>query len=146
MPHSLSTEASDRASTLQARFARGEVFAEDCPSREILRHVTSRWGGLTLMALHDGTLRFSELRAKIRGVSERMLSQTLDILESDGLVARRSYPVVPPHVEYSLTPLGAELTPRIMALADWIETHLGALMEARTARGGEGEGKTAIAP
>lgn len=118
-------------SGLPGRFTRGEVFAADCPSREILRHVTSRWGGLTLMALYGGTLRFSELRAKIRGVSERMLSQTLDVLETDGLVTRRSYPVVPPHVEYSLTPLGAELTPRIMALAGWIEDNLGRFMDAR---------------
>lgn len=117
--------------TLRGRFVRGEVFAEDCPSREILRHVTSRWGGLTLMALSAGTLRFSELRAKIRGVSERMLSQTLDTLEADGLVSRRPYPVVPPRVEYTLTPLGAELAPRLIALADWIETNIWRVMDAR---------------
>ncbi len=80
----LSPSDRERLDDLRARFTRGEVFAEDCPSREILRHVTSRWGGLTLMALYGGTMRFSELRSKIKGVSERMLSQTLDTLEADG--------------------------------------------------------------
>lgn len=131
IPEGLSPAEREKLDDLRARFTRGEVFAADCPSREILRHVTSRWGGLTLMALYGGTMRFSELRMKIKGVSERMLSQTLDILEEDGLVSRRSFPVVPPHVEYSLTPMGAELTPRIMALAEWIELNLWRVMEVR---------------
>lgn len=131
LPEGLSPSDRERLDDLRARFTRGEVFAEDCPSREILRHVTSRWGGLTLMALYGGTMRFSELRSKIKGVSERMLSQTLDTLEADGLVSRRSYPVVPPHVEYSLTPMGVELTPRIIALAEWIELNIWRVMEVR---------------
>jgi len=103
---------------------KGNLFAEQCPSREVLKHVTSRWGVLVLVALRSGTHRFSELRRKVDGVSERMLAQTLQWLEADGFVARKSYPVVPPHVEYSLTPLGLEVSAKVEALADWIEYNL----------------------
>jgi DNA-binding HxlR family transcriptional regulator len=100
----------------------------------VLQHVTSRWGVLVLVALLAGTHRFSDLRRKIGGVSEKMLAQTLQWLESDGFVLRKSYPVVPPHVEYSLTPLGLEVARRVEALADWIEGNLPSIMEARRLR------------
>ena len=116
-----------------ARLARGDVFAVGCPSRTVMRHVTSSWGVLVLIALQSGTHRFSALRRTVSGVSERMLAQTLQWLESDGLVSRRSFPVVPPHVEYSLTPLGAEAATRVAALADWIETNLPAILGERAA-------------
>ena len=80
---------------------------------------------LVLHALGEGTLRFSQLRRKIGGVSERMLAQTLQVLEGDGLVCRVSFPVVPPHVDYTLTPLGAEAATRVVALTCWIEENLG---------------------
>ena len=108
-----------------ALLLRGNLFAEKCPSRQILTHVTSRWGVLILVALLDGTHRFSELRRRIGGVSERMLSQTLQWLEADGFVLRIAYPVVPPHVEYSLTPLGREISEQVRQLTDWIEENLG---------------------
>ena len=76
-------------------------------------------------------MRFSVLRRRVTGVSERMLSQTLQWLEGDGLVSRRSYPVVPPHTEYALTDLGREAAHRVAALADWIEEN--APRMARTA-------------
>ena len=110
--------------TLTEKLQRGNVFAEQCPSREILKHLTSRWGVLVLVALLGGTHRFSDLRRKIGGVSEKMLAQTLQWLEADGFVLRVSYPVVPPHVEYSLTPLGLEAGRRVQSLADWIESNL----------------------
>ena len=88
---------------------RGELFAVECPSREILKHVTSRWGVLVLVALMEGTHRFSDLRRKVGGVSEKMLAQTLQCLEKDGFIKRVSLPVVPPHVEYTLTPMGEEV-------------------------------------
>jgi DNA-binding HxlR family transcriptional regulator len=113
------------------RMERGDVFAPDCPSRAILKHVTSSWGVLSLIALRSGTLRFSELRRKVNGVSERMLAQTLQQLEADGLVSRRSYPVVPPHVDYTLTDLGEEAARHVETLADWIENHLPALLSHR---------------
>lgn len=110
--------------SLSERLERGDLMAEACPSREVLKHVTSRWGVLVLMALEMGTLRFGELRRRIGGVSERMLAQTLQWLEGDGLVDRVAHEVVPPRVEYSLTPLGREAAARVRALADWIETSL----------------------
>jgi len=82
------------------------------------------------MALEGKTRRFSELRRLIGGVSERMLAQTLQWLEGDGLVDRVAYQVVPPHVEYSLTPLGVEAAERVRVLADWIETSLPRIAEA----------------
>ena len=95
---------------LSTKMRRGEVFAVECPSRDILKHVTSRWGVLVLVALMEGTHRFSDLRRKVGGVSEKMLAQTLQQLEQDGFINRVSHPVVPPHVEYTLTPLGEEVS------------------------------------
>lgn len=110
---------------------RGEVLATECPSREILKHVTSQWGVLVLVALMEGTHRFSELRRKIGGVSEKMLAQTLQQLEQDGFIRRVSYPVVPPHVEYSLTPLGDGIGRQVEALTDWIEINLPTIIKVQ---------------
>jgi DNA-binding HxlR family transcriptional regulator len=119
---------------LSAKIQRGEVFAAACPSREILNHVTSRWGVLVLVALMEGTHRFSELRRKIGGVSEKMLAQTLQQLEQDGFIDRLSHPVVPPHVDYSLTALGEEIGGQVESLTDWIETNLPKIMKAQQKR------------
>ncbi|MDY7239684.1 helix-turn-helix domain-containing protein, partial [Bacillus thuringiensis] len=86
--------------SLSQQLKEGNLFAEQCPSRVVLKHVTSRWGVLILVALREGTHRFSDLRRKIGGVSEKMLSQSLQALEQDGFLNRIAYPVVPPHVEY----------------------------------------------
>ncbi|WP_109511662.1 winged helix-turn-helix transcriptional regulator [Pseudomonas ovata] len=116
---------------LAARLRRGEVLSADCPSRHVLKHMTSRWGVLVLVVLIDGTHRFSDLRRKIGGISEKMLAQTLQGLEGDGLVQRFSHPVVPPHVEYSLTPLGREAAAKVEAMVDWIEERLPAILQIR---------------
>jgi DNA-binding HxlR family transcriptional regulator len=116
------------ATKLSDQMRRGELFSVQCPSREILKHVTSRWGVLVLVALMEGTHRFSDLRRKVGGVSEKMLAQTLQYLEKDGFIDRVSFPVVPPHVEYSLTPLGRDIGRKVEALADWIETNLPIIM------------------
>lgn len=116
---------------LAAVLRRGELLSADCPSREVLKHVTSRWGVLLLVVLLGGMHRFSELRRKVGGVSEKMLAQTLRWLEADGLVNRKSFATVPPHVEYSLTPLGKEVGQHVEALADWIEFNLPRIIEAR---------------
>jgi len=81
--------------TLSEQLRDGNLFAEACPSRDVLKHVTSRWGVLILVALRDGTHRFSDLRRKMGGVSEKMLAQSLQALEQDGFIDRVSYPVVP---------------------------------------------------
>lgn len=121
---------SSTSPSLAERLRRGDLFAEQCPSREVLKHVTSRWGVLILVALLGGTHRFSDLRRKVGGVSERMLAQTLQWLEGDGFVLRTAYPVVPPHVEYSLTPLGVEVGKRVEILAEWIEVNLPQILAA----------------
>ncbi len=108
-----------------------DVLDKMCPSRIVLNHVTSRWGVLVLIALQDHTLRFSELRRVVGGVSEKMLSQTLKTLEQDGFVHRKSFEVVPPHVEYSLTLHGQEVTVHVKALATWVEENILTLTEAR---------------
>ena len=135
MPANLKARTENAPVTLSELLSRGDVrgdlFAEACPSREILKHVTSRWGVLLLVALLAGTHRFSDLRRKIGGVSEKMLAQTLQWLEADGFVLRVQYPVVPPHVEYSLTPLGQEVALRVRDLADWIEVKLPEILDAR---------------
>ena len=110
--------------TLGEQMRDGNLFVEECPSRDVLKHVTSRWGVLILIALRTGTHRFSDLRRKMGGVSEKMLAQSLQALEQDGFINRVSYPVVPPHVEYSLTPLGEQVSEKVAALADWIELNL----------------------
>jgi DNA-binding HxlR family transcriptional regulator len=120
--------------SLSEQMRNGNLFAEQCPSRDVLKHVTSRWGVLILVALQDGTHRFSDLRRKMGGVSEKMLAQTLQWLEADGFVNRKSYPVVPPHVEYSLTPLGHDVSEKVAALADWIEVNLPQVMASRNER------------
>lgn len=122
---------------------RGVVFSDKCPSREILKHLTSRWGVLVLMALLEGPHRFSALRRKIAGVSERMLAQTLQVLETDGFVDRHAYPVVPPHVEYTLTPIGREAAEKVRNFADWIEVNIGRILEARTEREDNGSADAA---
>lgn len=119
--------------TLSVQILRGDLFSEKCPSREVLKHITSRWGVLILVALLGGMHRFSDLRRKVGGVSEKMLAQTLQGLEGDGFVLRKSYPVVPPHVEYSLTPLGMEVARKVEDLADWIEENLLQILDAQQA-------------
>ncbi|MCP3097943.1 helix-turn-helix transcriptional regulator [Myxococcus sp. K15C18031901] len=114
---------------------RGDLYAPQCPSRGVLEHVTSRWGVLALVALLEGgTHRFSALRRKVAGVSEKMLSQTLQALEADGFVQREVFPEVPPRVEYTLTPLGHEVAGRVKGLAEWIEANLGRILTAREQR------------
>lgn len=117
------------------------VMAAECPSRRILSHVTSRWGVLILIALRDGSLRYSALRRRIGGVSERMLAQTLQTLEADGFILREALEVVPPHVSYSLTPLGREVSGHVAALAGWIEVNLDRIVRADR-RGGEADAAT----
>jgi DNA-binding HxlR family transcriptional regulator len=118
---------------------RGELFSVACPSRKVLQNVTSRWGVMVLVALMSGTYRFSDLRRKIGGVSEKMLAQTLQSLEADGFVLRTARPVVPPHVEYSLTRMGQEVAREVESLADWIEGNLYRIMERRSAKASERE-------
>ncbi|OTG94914.1 winged helix-turn-helix transcriptional regulator [Acinetobacter sp. ANC 3832] len=107
----------------------GQVLSSECPSREILEHLTSKWSVLVLRCLSDGVQRFSELRSRIDGVSEKMLAQTLKVLEKDGFILRTVYPQVPPKVEYQLTILGAQAAEKLNYLIGWIERSLPEIIE-----------------
>lgn len=107
------------------------VFAKACPSRGTLEHVTGRWGGLALGALHEGSMRFNELRRRVDGVSEKMLSQTLHALERDGLVHREAQPTNPPRVDYELTPLGHQIAERLLTLIHFVEGSMDNVLQAR---------------
>lgn len=109
----------------------GQVLSTECPSREILEHLTSKWSVLVLRCLSDGVHRFSELKQRIGGVSEKMLSQTLKTLEHDGFILRTVYPVVPPKVEYQLTILGSQAAEKTMYLIGWIEKSLPEILESK---------------
>jgi DNA-binding HxlR family transcriptional regulator len=126
-------KVSEQQPQLAAMFAPG-VLQTDCPTRVVLDHVMSKWSPLVLAALSDlgdgEVLRWSELRRRVQGVSEKMLAQTLRTLEADGLVRREAKPVVPPHVEYSLTPLGRDLTERLIPLLAWIVAHADEILES----------------
>ncbi|MEV4786368.1 winged helix-turn-helix transcriptional regulator [Streptomyces tuirus] len=109
-----------------------------CPYRLVLEHVTSRWGVLVLTELLNRPYRFSELRRAVsaygnRVVSEKMLAQTLQTLERDGLVHRDAKPVIPPRVDYSLTGLGREAAEQVKALAAWTHQRMGDVEQARRA-------------
>ncbi|MER7485219.1 helix-turn-helix domain-containing protein [Streptomyces sp. NPDC126497] len=104
-----------------------------CPHRLVLEHVTSRWGVLVLIRLLERPHRFSELRRAIGRVSEKMLTQTLQTLERDGLVHRDARPVIPPRVDYSLTGLGREAAEQVRDLALWTEKRLADVLAARQA-------------
>ncbi|MER8013353.1 winged helix-turn-helix transcriptional regulator [Streptomyces griseoluteus] len=109
-----------------------------CPQRLVLEHVTSRWGTLVLIELLDRSYRFGELRRAVgrwggREVSEKMLTQTLQTLQRDGLVDRDAKPVIPPRVDYSLTDLGREAAEQVRALAAWTEDRLEQVEKARRA-------------
>jgi DNA-binding HxlR family transcriptional regulator len=108
------------------------VYQADCPSRVILEHVTSRWGVLVLAALLERSYRFSELRRRVGGVSEKMLAQTLQALERDGFVDRDAKPVIPPRVDYSLTPLGEDAASQVSSLARWVERKVPDVQAARS--------------
>jgi|SRR5882724_639915 len=110
-----------------------DTFDANCPTRTVLDNVTSRWAVLVLWALLDGTMRFSDLRRRVGGVSEKMLAQTLQRLERDGFVHRVAHPVIPPHVDYSLTALGEPAARQVAGLASWIEGELSTVLAARAA-------------
>ena len=106
---------------------------EGCEVRQILDRIADKWSLLAIALLQGRTLRFNELRREIDGISQRMLTVTLRQLERDGLVTRTVYPVVPPRVEYALTPLGRTLHSTIQALVTWTETHQDEVVAARAA-------------
>ncbi|MEU6247089.1 helix-turn-helix domain-containing protein [Glycomyces sp. NPDC047010] len=106
-----------------------EVFHSNCAAVQVFGHVTSRWGIWVLLGLHDGPQRFFELRERIEGVSEKMLSQTLRNLVRDGLVWRRVEPTVPPQVTYGLTEVGGGTAEHLSSMFGWIKDNAGAIVD-----------------
>ncbi|NYI43123.1 DNA-binding HxlR family transcriptional regulator [Nocardioides aromaticivorans] len=106
----------------------GGVFPAACSSRVLLDHVMSKWGVLVLVSLTEGPQRWSELRRRAQGISEKMLAQTLKTLEADGLVHREQQPVMPPRVDYSLTPLGEDLAEVMVPLLRWVGRNADAII------------------
>jgi len=106
---------------------------EDCEVRQILDRIADKWSLLVIALLDKRRMRFTELRREIDGVSQRMLTVTLRQLERDGLVRRTVHAVVPPRVDYELTPLGTSLHETIQALVTWTESHQREIAAARTA-------------
>lgn len=109
-----------------------DLFAESCPSRHLLTVIADKWSLLILFALKDTPRRNNELLRQIEGISQKMLTQTLRNLESHGLVKREAFQVVPPHVEYRLTPLGLSLGKALKSLDQWLVANLDNVMAART--------------
>lgn len=116
--------------TLADRARRGDVYAPECPSRALLDHVSSRWGVLVLVLLLERPHRFSELAGTILGVSDKMLSQTLKVLVSDGFVRRVVAADTPVRVTYELTDHGREVASRLADLVEWLQANVGAVIEA----------------
>jgi DNA-binding HxlR family transcriptional regulator len=104
-----------------------------CEVRQILDRIADKWSLFAIALLEERTMRFTELKRAIDGVSQRMLTVTLRQLERDGLVARTVHPVVPPRVDYALTPLGATLHRTVQALVVWTEQHQNEIAAARAA-------------
>src|SRR5450432_2952986 len=109
-----------------------DIFQANCLSRQVLGLIADQWTPLVIYALEDGTTRFGQLLKRIDGISKKMLTQTLRAMERNGLVQRVVYPVVPPVVEYSLTPLGQTLIEPMEALRVWAYGHLQEVAHART--------------
>ena len=103
----------------------------DCRARDVLHRVGDKWSVFVIDRLGQGSQRFSELRRSIDGITSRMLTVTLRGLERDGLVTRTMHPVIPPRVDYELTPMGATLLETIQQLMDWADGHAGDIYEAR---------------
>jgi DNA-binding HxlR family transcriptional regulator len=111
------------------------AYVAECPSRQVLAALSDKWVTLVLTALAASPQRYSELSRTIAGVSQKMLTQTLRMLERDGLVTRTITPAVPVRVDYQLTPLGHTLLPVVRAIKDWSETHIAEVQAARAAYG-----------
>lgn len=119
-----------------AERVRYDAYLADCPSRLLLERIGDKWVSLTVNALADGPLRYAELRRRLAGVSEKMLTQTLRHLERDGLLTRTVTPTVPARVDYALTELGHSLLPVLRVLKDWADHHIPEVLAARAAHDG----------
>ena len=109
----------------------GNVYNANCPTRAVLNRIGDKWTALIMGVLGEEPKRFSEIKRRIGGISQKMLTQTLRNLERDGLVTRTVYAEVPPRVEYELTPLGETLTEALATIRHWAEANIDAVVEAQ---------------
>lgn len=110
-----------------------KLTADGCRARDVLDRVGDKWSAGVIYMLGSGTLRFSELLRSIDGISQRMLTVTLRGLERDGLVSRKVHAVVPPRVDYDLTPMGRTLLSTIQSLVEWADRHTADIDASRAA-------------
>ncbi|MFI0717589.1 winged helix-turn-helix transcriptional regulator [Streptomyces sp. NPDC021224] len=108
-----------------------DAYLAACPSRQILDVLANKWTMLVMGALSGGPLRFGELRRRLDGITQKMLTQTLRTLERDGLVTRTVFPTIPPRVDYAATPLGESVTALLHAIRAWSEDNIDAVLDAR---------------
>jgi DNA-binding HxlR family transcriptional regulator len=108
-----------------------DLYNPRCPSRQVLDLLANKWTLLLIRLLSQRTYRYRELHRACGGVTQKVLTQTLRELERDGIVQRTVYPVIPPHVEYTLTPLGQTLNGLLDAVCDWVYTHFDEIEAAR---------------
>ncbi|EFM12594.1 transcriptional regulator, HxlR family [Paenibacillus curdlanolyticus YK9] len=104
-----------------------------CSYSHVLEIISNKWTALVIYALEDGTIRYGEIKRRIAGISQKMLTQTLKQLERDGLISRKVTPSVPPVVEYKLTLLGESLIPYMRQLTEWANVHFAEVQHAREA-------------
>ena len=116
---------------MAATARRFNAMTATCPSREVLAHVADKWTVLILGVLTEDTTRFNELRRRVQGITQKVLTQTLRDLERLGFVSRKIYAEVPPRVEYSLTPLGRSLVRVLDNVRQWADTHTGEVLAAQ---------------
>ncbi|GGL92692.1 cinnamoyl ester hydrolase [Streptomyces fumigatiscleroticus] len=113
------------------RHDRHDVYAAQCPCREVLDLLANKWSALAIGAMEEGPQRFGALQRRLEGVSSKVLTNTLRRLEERGFVDRTVYPTVPLHVEYALTDLGRSVAQPLAQLRHWVEDHLDEIAEAR---------------
>jgi DNA-binding HxlR family transcriptional regulator len=110
---------------------KADLFDPNCSSRDVLELIGSKWSMLLLCALYDSKTRTGQLKRKIQGISQKMLTQTLREMQQNGIVKRISYPEVPPRVEYELTELGYSLAQLVVKMEQWIVKHYPIILKAR---------------
>lgn len=122
------TTAAQRRAEARSEY---ESFLEECPSRDLLQTLGSKWVPLVLAALGDGEMRYNAISRRVAGISPKMLTQTLRTLERDGLVSRTVTPTVPVQVDYGLTRLGEDLLTVVVQMKSWAESNVASIQTAR---------------
>ncbi|MET9491050.1 helix-turn-helix domain-containing protein [Nocardia sp. NPDC006630] len=108
-----------------------DAYVAECPTRQLLDRIANKWVSLLINALADGPQRYGDLSRRVAGISQKMLTQTLRVMERDGLVERTITAAVPVRVDYELTELGASLLPVMRTIKGWAETHMDQVLTAR---------------